>query len=39
MVLAPDTSADAIRRRLGTRPLTPEEFQEHFGGLPTDEEG
>ncbi|CAN5451479.1 hypothetical protein BH20ACT18_BH20ACT18_14040 [soil metagenome] len=26
VVLAPDTSIEAIRRRLGTRPMTPEQF-------------
>jgi hypothetical protein len=39
VVLAPDTSIDAIRKRLGTRPMTPEEFSRHFGHLPSDAEG
>jgi len=39
VVLAPDTSIDAIRTRLGTKPMTPEEFKEHFGDLPSYGEG
>jgi hypothetical protein len=39
VVLAPDTSIAAIRKRLGTRPMTSEEFEEHFGELPSDAEG
>jgi hypothetical protein len=39
VVLAPDTSIEAIRRRLGTRPMPPEEFEQHFGHLPSDDEG
>lgn len=39
LLLAPDTSIEAIRGRLGGRPLTPEEFEEHFGDLSTDDEG
>ena len=39
LLVAPDTSVDAIRQRLDTRPMTPEEFQEHFGDLPRDGEG
>jgi hypothetical protein len=39
LVLAPDTSIEAIRRRTGTRPMTPEEFEERFGHLPSDGEG
>jgi hypothetical protein len=39
VVLAPDTSIEAIRKRLGTRPMTAEEFEEHFGQLPADAEG
>jgi len=44
LVLAPDwpsenTSIDAIRERTGTRAMTPAEFDEHFGQLPTDGEG
>ena len=37
--LVPDTSIAAIRERLGTEPMTAEEFEEHFGDLPTDDEG
>jgi hypothetical protein len=39
VVLAPDTSIEAIRRRVGTRPMAPKEFDEHFGQLPSDDEG
>ena len=39
VLLAPDTSIAAIRRRTGTRPMTPEEFEQHFGHLPSDDEG
>lgn len=39
VLLAPDTSVAAIRRRAGTRPMTPEEFEQHFGHLPSDDEG
>ena len=39
LVLAPDTSIGAIRRRLGTQPMSAEEFGRHFGDLPTDGEG
>lgn len=39
VLLAPDTSMEAIRRRSGTRPMSPEEFEEHFGHLPSDREG
>lgn len=43
-VVAPDwpskeTSADAILERVGGRRMTPEEFDKHFGDLPTDGEG
>lgn len=34
-----DLSAKAILARHGERPLTAEEFQRHFGDLPTDGEG
>jgi hypothetical protein len=37
--LVPDTSIAAIRGRLGTEPMTPAEFDRHFGDLPTDDEG
>jgi len=39
LVLAPDTSIEAIRQCLGTRPMTAEEFEQHFGELPRDDEG
>ena len=31
--------ADELHDRAGTRPLTDEEFEEHFGDLPSDGEG
>jgi len=34
-----DTRISAIRERSGTQPLSPEEFDRHFGNLPTDGEG
>ena len=39
LVVAPDTSIEAIRKRVGTRPMTAGEFEEHFGELPRDGEG
>jgi hypothetical protein len=44
LVLAADwpskaTSITEIRKRTGTRPMSPEEFDRHFGHLPTDGEG
>jgi hypothetical protein len=39
VVQAPDTSIEAIRRRAGTEPMPGEEFDRHFGGLPSDDEG
>ena len=39
LVLAPDTSIEAIRARQGTEPMSPEDFEEHFGDLPRDGEG
>jgi len=39
VLLAPDTSMEAIRKRIGGRPMTPEEFDRHFGHLPRDGEG
>jgi hypothetical protein len=39
LVVAPDTSIEAIRKRAGTRPMSAEEFQKHFGDLPSDGEG
>jgi len=38
-VLRPDTSVTAIRERLGTEPMSAEQFQTSFGDLPTDAEG
>jgi len=34
-----ETSADAILGRAGASRLSPEEFVEYFGDLPTDDEG
>jgi hypothetical protein len=39
LVIGPDTSAEAIHRRQGSRPATAQEFEQHFGDLPTDDEG
>jgi hypothetical protein len=39
LTLVPDTSIAAVRQRLGTEPMTAEEFEQHFGDLPSDEEG
>lgn len=48
LVLAPDragpisltdTRISAMRERTGTQPISPEEFDRHFGDLPTDGEG
>lgn len=39
LLLAPDTSIEAIHERLGTKPASQEEFDEHFADLPTDGEG
>jgi hypothetical protein len=39
LVIRPDTSAEAINRRLGVEPISAEEFEQHFGHLPTDDEG
>jgi len=33
------TSIDEVRRRLGTSPMSPNDFTRHFGSLPTDGEG
>jgi hypothetical protein len=38
LVLAPDTTVEAIRRRVGGRPMTDAEFEQHFGQLPTDDD-
>ncbi len=39
LVLRPDLSVSAIVARHGERELTSEEFDRHFGHLPTDGEG
>lgn len=39
LVIRPDTSAQAIRRRQGLEPITAEEFEQHFGHLSADQEG
>ncbi len=39
LMLVPDTSVAAIRKRLGTEQMSAEEFEHHFGDLPTDGEG
>jgi hypothetical protein len=44
LIFAPDwpskaTSIEEIRKRTGTRAMSPEEFDRHFGSLPTDGEG
>ena len=38
VVLRPDLSVKAMLARHGERELTPEEFEQHFGDLPTDGE-
>ncbi len=39
LVLRPDLSVKAMLSRHGVRELTTEEFDQHFGALPTDGEG
>lgn len=39
VVLRPDLSVKATLSRHGDRKLTPEEFEQQFGELPTDGEG
>ena len=39
VLLRPDLSVKAMLARHGERGLTPEEFEQHFGQLPTDDEG
>lgn len=44
LVYAPDwpskvTYVEEIRKRTGTRQMSPEDFERHFGSLPTDDEG
>jgi hypothetical protein len=44
LIFAPEwpskaTSIEEIRKRTGTKPMGAEEFDRHFGSLPTDSEG
>jgi hypothetical protein len=39
VVLRPDSSVKAILSRHDKRPLRADEFEDHFGKLPTDGEG
>ena len=39
LLLRPDLSVNAMLARHGERRLTPEEFEQNFGQLPTDGEG
>jgi len=44
LIFAPEwpskaTSIEEIRRRTGTKPMSPEDFDRHFGSLPRDGEG
>jgi hypothetical protein len=39
LVIRADTSAEAIRRRAGLEQIGDQEVAEHFGQLPTDDEG
>lgn len=39
IVIRPDTSASAIRRRAGLRSIDEAEFSEQFGSLAVDDEG
>ena len=39
LVIRADTSAAAIRRRGGLEEISADDFAEHFGRLPTDDEG
>jgi hypothetical protein len=39
VILRPDLSTRAMLERHGERELTEEEYEQHFGGLPTDGEG
>jgi hypothetical protein len=44
LIFAPEwpskaTSIEEIRKRTGTKPLSPKEFERHFGSLPSDGEG
>jgi hypothetical protein len=44
LIFAPEwpskaTSIGEIRKRTGTSPMSPKDFDRHFGSLPTDGEG
>jgi len=44
LIFAPEwpsraTSIEEIRKRTGTQPMSREDFDRHFGSLPTDGEG
>lgn len=44
LIFAPEwpskaTSIEEIRKRTGTKPMSPGDFDRHFGSLPTDGEG
>ena len=39
LVIRPDTSAEAIHRRLGVEHVSREEFERELGHLPQDDEG
>ncbi len=39
LVPDPDLSVDAILARHGAKPMSAEDFERHFGDLPTDDEG
>jgi hypothetical protein len=39
LLLAPDLSVVAILARHGATPMSAENFERHFGDLPTDDEG
>jgi hypothetical protein len=44
LIFAPEwpskaTSIEEIRKRTGTKPMSREDFDRHFGSLPTDGEG
>jgi hypothetical protein len=39
LVLVPDLSVKAILARHGATPMSAENFERHFGDLPTDDEG
>ncbi|HST70396.1 MAG TPA: hypothetical protein VLI94_12155 [Solirubrobacterales bacterium] len=44
LIFAPEwpskaTAVQEIRKRTGTRPMDPGDFDRHFGNLPTDGEG